>query len=139
MADELYSLGKAVLAAQPFSILMGAELTHFAEGDVEMVLPLRPEFVQHQGVVHGGVISYLADTAITFAGGSALGPDVLTAEYKINYVRPVQGDRLMAHGTVIAAGARQAVCRCDIVAVRDGQEYLCATAQGTIVKRAERD
>ncbi len=137
MSDDLHSLGKTVLAAQPFSVLMGAELTHFAEGEVEMVLPLRPEFVQHHGVVHGGVISYLADSALTFAGGSVLGPDVLTSEYKINYVKPGRGDRLVARGSVIAAGSRQAVCRCDVFAARDGQEHLCATAQGTIVKRGE--
>ncbi|HEX6800668.1 MAG TPA: PaaI family thioesterase [Ktedonobacterales bacterium] len=137
MPDDLYSLGKTVLAAQPFSVFMGAELITFVPGEVEMVLPLRLEFTQHHGVVHGGVISYLADSAITFAGGSVLGPDVLTAEYKINYVKPGQGDRLIARGSVIAAGGRQAVCRCDVFAVRDGREYLCATAQGTIVKRAE--
>lgn len=28
-------------------------------------------------------------------------------------------------------------CR-DMFAVREGQEYLCATAQGTVVKRGER-
>ena len=139
MTDELHSLGKRVLAAQPFSVLMGAELTHFAPGEVEIVLPLRPEFTQHHGIVHGGVISFLADCALTFAGGSALGPEVLTSEYKINYVQPGRGDRLIARGTVIATGSRQAVCRCDIVAARDGQEHLCATAQGTIVKRRERE
>lgn len=133
--DDLQRLGETVLAAQPFSVFMGAELISFAPGEVEMALPLRPEFTQHHGVVHGGVISYLADSAITFAGGSALGPDVLTAEYKINYVKPGKGDRLIARGSVITAGSRQAVCRCDVFAMRDGREYLCATAQGTIVKR----
>lgn len=135
--DDLQSLGTSVLAAQPFSVYMGAELVTFVPGEVEMALPLRPEFTQHHGVIHGGVISYLADSAITFAGGSVLGPDVLTAEYKINYVKPGQGDRLVARATVLASGSRQAVCRCDIFAVRDGREYLCATAQGTIVKRGE--
>ena len=135
--DDLQRLGERVLAAQPFSAFMGAELISFVPGEVEMALPLRPEFTQHHGVVHGGVISYLADSAITFAGGSALGPDVLTAEYKINYVKPGQGDRLIVRATVLAAGSRQAVCRCDVFALRDGREYLCATAQGTIMKRAE--
>ena len=139
MADELHFLGERVLAAQPFSVLMGAELTHFAEGEVEIALPLRPEFTQHHGIVHGGVISFLADCALTFAGGSVLGPDVLTSEYKINYVQPGRGEKLAARGTVIAAGSRQAVCRCDLFAVRDGQEHLCATAQGTIVKRGARE
>lgn len=32
--------------------------------------PLRDEHLQQHGFVHGGVISYLADNALTFAGGS---------------------------------------------------------------------
>lgn len=139
MDDELQALGKAVLAAQPFSVFMGVELLDFAQGRVEMALPLRPEFGQQFGFIHGGVISFLADNALTYAGGSVLGPEVLTAEYKINYVKPGQGDRLIARGSVVATSSRQAVCRTDIFAVRDGREYLCATAQGTIVRRPERD
>lgn len=136
MADELMALGQTVLAAQPFSALLGAELLSFTQGRVEMALPLKPEFAQQFGFAHGGVVGFMADNAITFVGGSVLGPDVLTAEYKINYVRPGQGERLVARASVVAASSRQAVGRCDIFAVRDGQEYLCATALGTIVKRA---
>lgn len=62
---------------------------------------------------------------------------MLTAEYKINYVRPAQGEHLIARASVLTSTSRQAVCRCDIFAVRDGQEYICAVAQGTIVKRGE--
>jgi uncharacterized protein (TIGR00369 family) len=57
----------------------------------------------------------------------------VTAEYKINYLKPARGERLSARATVISAGARQAVCRCDIWVITDGEEVLCATAQGTIV------
>lgn len=135
--DELLALGRAVLAAQPFSVHLGAQLTLFVQGQVELILPVKPEFAQQFGFAHGGVISYLADNAITFAGGSVLGPNVLTAEYKINYVKPAQGERLIARAGVISSSSRQAVCRCDILAARDGQEYICAVAQGTIVKRVE--
>ncbi|MGZ6391121.1 MAG: PaaI family thioesterase [Ktedonobacterales bacterium] len=135
--DDLLALGRAVLAAQPFSAHLGTQLTVFSQGQVELVLPFKPEFAQQFGFVHGGVISYLADNAISFAGGSVLGPDVLTAEYKINYVKPARGECLIARASVIASSRRQAVCRCDILAQRDGQEYICAVAQGTIVKRGE--
>jgi uncharacterized protein (TIGR00369 family) len=136
-ANELLALGRAVLAAQPFSAHLGTQLTAFTQCQVELTLPLKPEFAQQFGFVHGGVISYLADNAITFAGGTVLGLDVLTAEYKINYIRPAQGERLIARSAVVASSSRQAVCRCDIFALRDGQEYICAVAQGTIVKRGD--
>lgn len=66
--DALLALGRAVLAAQPFSTRLGTQLTIFTKGCVELLLPLKPEFAQQFGFVHGGVISYLADNAITFAG-----------------------------------------------------------------------
>lgn len=135
--DSLLSLGRAVLAAQPFSAHLGTQLTIFTQGQVELALPFKPEFAQQFGFVHGGVIGYLADNALTFAGGAVLGPDVLTAEYKINYLKPAQGERLIARASVVASSSRQAVCRCDILAQRDGLEYICAVAQGTIVKRGE--
>src|SRR5690606_31835458 len=87
---------------------------------------------------HGGVVSYLADNALTYAGGAALGTAVVTSEYKINYLRPALGDRLVARASVLHAGRNQAVCRCDVFAVaRDTGETLCAVAQGTIVRLSD--
>jgi uncharacterized protein (TIGR00369 family) len=131
MADML-AMGRQVLASQPFSVLIGAELVEFAEGRAEIRIPIRAELKQQHGFVHGGVLSYAADNALTYAGGSVLGPGVVTAEFKINYMRPAVGDTIVARSTVVYAGKTQAVCRCDVFVARDGQESLCATAQGTI-------
>ncbi|MBA3826056.1 MAG: PaaI family thioesterase [Ktedonobacterales bacterium] len=133
----MLSTGQGILASQPFSALLGAELTAFAPGLATIELANRADFAQQFGLVHGGVLSYLADNALTFAGGTVLGASVLTAEYKINYVRAARGERLIARATVIAATARQAVCRCDVFIVSNGSETLCATAQGTIVKTGD--
>lgn len=124
--------GRQVLASQPFSIYLGAELSLFNEGQVEIKLPIRPEFRQQHGFVHGGVLSYLADNALTFSGGSVLGPAVVTMEYKINYVKPANGDTLIARAEVISTSKRQAVCRADIFSVDGSDEILCATTLGTI-------
>lgn len=60
--------------------------------------------------------------------------DSLTLEFKINYLRPAKGVRLIARARVVGSGKTQAVCQCDVFAVADGEEKLCATAQGTIWK-----
>lgn len=124
---------RQVLQAQPFSRLLGAELVHFSDEGVELRLPISAQLKQQHGFVHGGVVSYAADNALTFAGGSALGPAVVTAEFKINYVRPAGGSALVARANVIHAGKTQAVCRCEIFSLTDEGEVLCAVAQGTIV------
>jgi uncharacterized protein (TIGR00369 family) len=130
--DDLLLLGKEVLASQPFSALMGAELTAFSVGLAELTVPVTPQLKQQHGFAHGGVISYAADNALTFAGGSVLGPAVVTAEFKINYLKPARGNVLRARATVIHAGKTQAVCRCEVYAEDEGKEDLCALAQGTI-------
>ena len=132
--DDMLTMGRQVFALQPFSVLLGAELTGFSEGSAELKVPIREELKQQHGFLHGGVISYAADNALTYAGGSVLGPDVITSEFKINYMRPVMGDFIIARAKVIYAGKNQAVCRCDIYVGSGGKENLCATAQGTITK-----
>ena len=135
--EDMLAWGRRILASQPFSVLLGAELLAFQEGSVELKVPLRAELQQQHGFVHGGVISYAADNALTYAGGSALGPSVVTSEFKINYVRPAMGEFIVARATVIHAGKNQAVCRCDVYVSSNHSESLCATAQGTIARLSQ--
>ncbi len=132
--DDLLQLGKQALASQPFSVLVGAELTGFSPGWAELTVPITPQLKQQHGFVHGGVISYVADNALTFAGGSILGPAIVTSEYKINYLRPAIGTVLIARATVIYSSKTQAVCRCDVFVIGEGEENLCAVSQGTIAR-----
>jgi len=133
MTTDLLAWGRAVLAEQPFSRLLGAELVRFEAGSAELSVPLRDDLRQQHGFAHGGLLAYLADNAMTFAAG-AVYRDALTLEMKVNYVRPGVGERLVARASVVHAGKRQAVVRCDVLAVRAGTETLCAVAQGTISK-----
>jgi uncharacterized protein (TIGR00369 family) len=130
---DMLEFGRKMLGDQPFSRLLGTELIAFEEGRAELALNLRPEHLQQHGFAHGGIVSYLADNALTFAGGSVLG-DSVTLEYKINYLRPAIGQRLVARARVTGSGKTQAVCHCDVFVLDDGSEKMCATAQGTIRK-----
>jgi uncharacterized protein (TIGR00369 family) len=134
MSPDLLSLGRQVLAQQPFSLRMQAELEAFAPGAATLRMPIDAGTLQQHGFVHGGAISYLADNALTFAGASVLGNSV-TVEFKINYVRPAQGPgTLVAEATVAANGKSLAACRCDVFVVGETDRTLVAVAQGTIRK-----
>jgi uncharacterized protein (TIGR00369 family) len=131
-------LGREVLAGQPFSVLLGAELDALRPGHCQLSLPVRDDLLQQHGFVHGGVVSYLADNALTYAGGTALRVPVVTSEFKINYLRPASGVRLVARADAAHVGRTQAVCRCEVFAVdAGGAETLCAVAQGTVAKLGE--
>ena len=130
--EAFLAMGREVLASQPFSRLIGAELAALSPGRCELHVPITEVVKQQHGFVHGGVLSYAADNALTYAGGTALRVPVVTAEFKINYLRPAIGERLIARAHAVHTGKSQAVCRCDVFVVKDGEEKLCAVAQGTI-------
>lgn len=133
--DQMLAMGKGILEQQAFSKLLGAELLAFGEGCAELALNLKPEHLNQHGVAHGGVLAYLADNALTYAGGSVLGTACVTLEMKINYLKPARGERLIARSRVAGSGKQQAVCQCEVFAVdAAGEETLCSVAQGTIWK-----
>ncbi len=101
--------------------------------------PVTPQLLQQHGFVHGGVLSYVADNALTYAGGTAMRVPVVTSEFKINYLRPAVGELLIARAQAVHHGRAQAVCRCDVFVVQAGTEKLCAVAQGTIAALPPRD
>ena len=81
---------KPVLSSQPFSLLLGAELIKFSPEGTELRLPVSEQLKQQFGFIHGGVLAYVADNAMTFARALSLGAAtaVATSEMKINYIRP---------------------------------------------------
>lgn len=118
---------RGVLEAQPFSRLLGAEVLDFRPGTATLGLQYADHLRQQHGFVHGGVLAYLADNAITFAGGSVLGPSVLTAGMTLRYVAPATGD-LRATAQVVSIEGRTAECRCEVAS--DGT--VCAVAEGSV-------
>jgi uncharacterized protein (TIGR00369 family) len=136
--QQFLALGREVLATQPFSVLLGAELQALRPGHCTLGVVLRDELKQQHGFAHGGLLSYLADNALTYAGGTAMRVPVVTSEFKINYLRPATGARLVARADAVHVGKSQAVCRCEVFAVaEDGSETLCALAQGTVARQGE--
>lgn len=131
---DIHQIAREIFEAQPFSQFLGVKLVSTGLNEAEIRVDITDNLKQQHGFVHGGVVSYLADNSITFAGGVALGGNALTSEYKINYVRPAIGSHLIARAQAKSVGKRQAVCLAEIYAVKDGVENLCAIAQGTVVR-----
>jgi uncharacterized protein (TIGR00369 family) len=120
---------------QAFMAHLGAELVVVSPGRCEIGLAHRRELTQQHGYVHGGAVGAIVDSAMGYAGYSLAPPDatVLTVEYKLNLVAPAAGERLIARGEVVKAGRTLTVCRGDVVAVKEGDETLCATATQTLM------
>jgi uncharacterized protein (TIGR00369 family) len=114
-------------------------LAEFDIGAATLEILIEDHHRQQHGRVHGGVLAYAADTALTFAAGSVLGPNVVTSGFTISYLTAAREGTLRAHATVEHSNTKQALCTVRIM-VRDGEgaEVLCAVAQGTAI-RTSRD
>jgi acyl-CoA thioesterase len=94
---------------------------------------IRKDLMQNQGVVHGGAIASLIDTATAFAILSLLEPKekVTTVDLAISYLRPATGGRLTAVAKVVRAGRRLFVVSAEVF---DRQGKLITTALSTYIK-----
>lgn len=126
-------LARAVLDAQPFSELLGARLVSFGDGEAVLEIPVTDRLRQQYGLIHGGVLSYLADNSLTYAAALGLGPSVLTSGFTIEYVSGARdGSVLRSTATLVHASRRKATATCRIEMIDDaGDATLCAVAQGT--------
>lgn len=109
---------------------LGIELVGVREGACETRMNIKPEHAQQHGYVHAGVVTTLADHTAGGAARVAVAPgcDVLTIEFKINFLRPAKGTELRARGKVLRAGRNIAVAESEVF---DG-ETLVAKCTSTL-------
>jgi len=87
----------------PFARWFQARVLRKEAGEAELLLEVREEFLQGQGLVHGGILAALLDSALGQAVES-LGAKVVTAELSVSYLRPVREGVLLARGWVVHPG-----------------------------------
>jgi len=131
-ATQLRRVQKA-LGTVPFARLLGIELEHIGSGSATLVLKVRKELTQNHGVVHGGAIASLIDTATAFAIVSIIPAQekVTTVDLTISYLRPVTEGRLRAVARVLRSGRRLLAVSADVF---DTSGKLAATALSTYIK-----
>jgi len=97
---------------QGFMRTLGATLETVESGTVTITCPFNEGLTQQHGLLHGGVMASLVDVACGYAALSVMPADreVLTVEFKINFMRPANTDRLIAVGQVLKAGRTVTVC-----------------------------
>jgi uncharacterized protein (TIGR00369 family) len=127
-------------AAQGLMQTLGARLVLVEDGEVHIELAHSGHLSQQHGFVHAGAVTSIVDTACGYAAltRAPAGGEVVTAEFKINFLRPALGDRFLAVGKVQNAGKSLAVCTGEVRAFT-GEASSCkvvALMQATIVNVA---
>jgi len=120
---------------------VGAIIGPISPGWVEISLRPSPSTSQQHGFVHGGIVSAIADTAAGYAALSVMPPGtgVLTVEFKINFVAPAAGERIIARGRVVKPGRTLVLTQTDVFAETAGKEKLIAVLIGTMMVIQDRD
>jgi uncharacterized protein (TIGR00369 family) len=129
---------RASFARQGMMRTLGIRLGEIAPGRVVLELPFGETVGQQQGMFHGAAIGAIGDVAGGYAALSLMpaGSEVVTVEYKINFVRPAKGTIMRAVGQVLRAGKSITVARIDAT-TRDGEnEALVALLQATYTRVA---
>jgi len=101
------ALRRAVESA-PYYQLLQISLEQIDTGFGRFRLPFRKEVTQPYGMVHGGAIASLTDTAVAIASMTLIEPGerVTTAEFKINFFTAVTSRELTGEARVVYTGKR---------------------------------
>ncbi|HET8576360.1 MAG TPA: PaaI family thioesterase [Methylomirabilota bacterium] len=114
---------------------IGARLARIAPGEVDIEMPVRGDLTQQHGYVAAGIVTAIVDTACGYAAMSLMpaGADVLTVEYKVNFVSPARGERLLARGRVVKPGRALTVCTGEVWALTGAEPKRVAAMLATMV------
>jgi uncharacterized protein (TIGR00369 family) len=114
--------------------LYGATIVRIVPGAVEIQMPFRADLTQHHGYLHAAVVTALVDNACGFAAMTIIpaGMEILTVEYKVNFLAPAKGETLIARGSVIKPGRTFIICSGEAVMIGDGKERHVATMLATM-------
>jgi uncharacterized protein (TIGR00369 family) len=137
--DDLEKKIAASFAAQGLMTTLGAQLVQVSPGEVQIELLPRPDLSQQRGYIHAGALTSVLDSACGYAALTVApaGFDVLTVEFKINFMRPAVADRFMAVGKVRKAGKTLTVCEGEVIGVRGTERTAIAVMQATIMNVRE--
>jgi uncharacterized protein (TIGR00369 family) len=123
----------AAFASVAYAKFLGLELGEIDNGEVTIHLNVRDELKQNQGVVHGGAVASLIDTASAFAVLTQIETHerVTTTDLTIHYLRPITAGRMTARARVVRGGRRLFVLSIDVT---DDAAALVATAVTTYIR-----
>lgn len=125
---------QALVLSMPMARTLGLRFVQAAPGQVEIEMPVQPDFCFRPGQLQATAVFAVADFAAVSAAGSLLPPGWVNAtiDATLKLVAPAQGTHLRARGRVVDAGRLLTVCAADVYALdAEGTQTLCATWLGT--------
>jgi len=134
--DENYELRtRQSFARQQAMLSLGIRLQRIAPGEIDLDMDYDAKFTQQHGFVHAGIITTALDSACGYAALTLMPVDaeVLTVEFKSNFLAPAKGLRFKFLASVVKPGRTITVCDAKAYALGDGDGQLVASMTATFM------
>jgi acyl-CoA thioesterase len=133
ITEEQYQRVQRAFEAVPFARLLGIQIESVAPGVSVLSMQVREDHKQNHGVVHGGAIASLIDSAMAIAIIPLLGEKegTTTVDLTIHYLRPLTEGVATAVARVTREGRRVIVVSTEVV---DSNEKVVAIAVSTYLR-----
>ena len=128
MDEDLLQTLRSTVARSGFHSWAGMEVVEAVSGSVRVAMTVTEQHVNLQGLVHGGMLAILADTACGLSIRSAIEPGRLhiTSDLDIHFLAPAGPGVLTGRGRAVKVGRSLAFAEASI---EDEDGRLVARAQ----------
>ena len=119
--------------AVPFLKHLGVQVESVGPGSATLLLPVHHEIMRNDGIVHGGAVASVIDSAFAFAIIPLLADNerTVTIDLTIHYMRPLSGGVSKTVARVVRAGRRVITVSAELF---DENGKLAATALSTYLR-----
>jgi uncharacterized protein (TIGR00369 family) len=96
---------------------------------------IKEQHRQQDGFIHAGVIATMADHTAGYAAFTTVPEEfqILTIEFKVNFLRPAYGECVVCRSRVIREGSQIIISESEVFDVREDEEILAAKAIVTLM------
>jgi len=118
---------------------IGGQLLKVEPEEVHIEFPFADALTQQHGFIHAGILTTVVDSACGYAASTLMPSEseVLTVEYKVNFISPAKGEKFIAIGRVFKPGRSLTVCSGEVL-VKEESGYktvvLMQTTMMTIIR-----
>jgi uncharacterized protein (TIGR00369 family) len=133
---ESIDLRAMMNAGVPYWRTLGLELKEVAPGRAVFECEVREGLMQKRGIVHGGVLASIVDSACAVAAISTLWPkaNATTINLRVSYLKPLSQGIFRAEGRCIKAG--KTICFCEAQVFNDRNEIVCTASSELMIVAA---
>jgi acyl-CoA thioesterase len=115
---------------EPIASSLNMKLLELSPGYARVSIKVKPEYLNFNNFVFGGIVMAVADQAFGYAVNSVRRPNV-ASQFNIHFIAAAKvGDELIAEGRVVKSGRKVSIAE---MMVTNQEGKLIAKATGTTV------